>query len=138
MKKLIITALLLMGSTIITKAHQEESLRFKVELSVRNDKPVYGGIPVPKSPVIPPDVWLDDHTLYIDSIGCDCTVQLTDASNVVVCSVFVPDGTTVVQLPSTLSGTYELSIIPDSGSYYWAAAARRRCGACRSACSSPS
>lgn len=86
MKKLIFTALLLVGSAIVTKAHQEESIRFKVELTVQYDKPVTNGNPVPKSPVTPPDVYLDDHTLYIDNIGGDCTVQLTDDTDTVVYS----------------------------------------------------
>ena len=119
MKKLIFAALLLVGSTIVTKAHQEESIRIKVELSVQNEKPIPNGNPVPKSPVTPPDVYLDDHTLYIDNIGGDCTVQLTDDTDTVVYSVYVTYGTTSVILPSTLTGTYGLSIIPDDGAYYF-------------------
>ena len=119
MKKLIFAALVLVGSTIVTKAHQEESIRIKVELSVQNEKPITNGNPVPKSPVTPPDVYLDDHTLYIDNIGGDCTVQLTDDTDTVVYSVYVTYGTTSVILPSTLTGTYGLSIIPDDGAYYF-------------------
>lgn len=119
MKKLIFAALLLVGSAIVTKAHQEESIKFKVELTVQYDKPVTNGNPVPKSPVAPPDVYLDDHTLYIDNIGGDCTVQLTDGTDTVVYSVYVTYGTTSVILPSTLIGTYGLSIIPDDGAYYF-------------------
>ena len=119
MKKLIFAALLLVGSTIVTKAHQEESIRIKVELSVQNEKPITNGNPVPKSPVTPPDVYLDDHTLYIDNIGGNCTVQLTDDTDTVVYSVYVTYGTTSVILPSTLTGTYGLSIIPDDGAYYF-------------------
>lgn len=117
MKKLFLAVLLLIGSSIVTKAHQESII--KVELRVQNDKPITNGIPVPKSPVIPPDVYLDDHTLYIGCIVDDFTIQLIDDTNAVVYSAFVLNGTTTIVLPSTLTGEYELSIIPNNGIYYF-------------------
>lgn len=119
MKKLFFAVLLLAGSAIVTKAHKEESIRVKVELNAQYDKPVTNGIPVPKSPTIPPNCYLDGHTLYIDDIGGDFTIQLTDETDTMVYSTYVTYGTTSVILPSTLTGNYGLSIIPDDSAYYF-------------------
>ena len=120
MKKLLFAFLLLIGSANVTSAQQMEQNNLpKITFQVQIKKPINGGNPVPKSPVTPPDVYLDDHTLYIDSIGSDSTIQLTDDTETVVYSVYVPDGTTTVVLPSTLTGDFELSVIPDDGIYYF-------------------
>lgn len=111
--------LLLIGSAIVTSAFQEPGEFPRIIFQVEVRKPVNGGLPVPKDPVTIPDVYLDDHTLYIDSIGYDSTIELADEYDNVVYSAFVPDGTTTVFLPSTLTGTYGLSLIPETGYYYF-------------------
>ncbi len=119
MRETIIAFLLLIGSAFATSAFQEPAESQKIEFQVQIKKPVGNGMPVPKGPVIIPDVYLDDHTLYIDSIGEDSFIELTDGSDSLVYSCFVPDGTTTVSLPTTLVGTYGLSLIPETGCYYF-------------------
>lgn len=118
MRKLIIAAMLLIGSANVTNAYQGIDLP-AITLQARIKKPLTNGLPFPKNPITIPEVYLDDHTLYIDNIGDDSTIELTDENDDVVYSVFVTNGTTTVVLPSTLTGIYELSIIPETGDYYF-------------------
>ena len=118
MRKLIIAAMLLIGSANVTNAYQGIDLP-TITLQVRIKKPLTNGLPFPKNPITIPEVYLDDHTLYIDNIGDDSTIELTDENDDVVYSVFVTNGTTTVVLPSTLTGIYELSIIPETGDFYF-------------------
>ena len=69
----------------------------------------------PKTPIVPPSVSLDDHTLYFDTPCDGCTLNIVDRNNVVVYTLVIPTGTTSLVLPATLSGEYELQII--SGNY---------------------
>jgi hypothetical protein len=119
MKKLIFAFLLLVCGAVVTSAFLAQPDWPRITFQAAPRKPVTGGNPVPKTPVTFPEVYLDDHILYLDSIGYDCTIQLTDGTETVVYSVFVPDATTTVVLPSTLTGTFELSLIPETGYYYF-------------------
>jgi len=89
----------------------------RLELCIPND-PIIGGFPMPKSPVEPPMVSLDDHTLYIYDVAYDFTLMLVDENDDVIYSTFVPANTASVVLPSTLTGTYTLQLIPN-GTYYF-------------------
>ena len=89
-----------------------------IEWQVNYDKPVIGGVPMPKSPVEPPMVTLDDHTLYLYDVAYDFTLMLVDENDDVVYSTFGPANTASVVLPSTLTGTYTLMLIPN-GTYYF-------------------
>ena len=80
--------------------------------------PIIGGNPLPKSPVEPPMVSLDDHTLYLYDVAYDFTLMLVDENDDVVYSTFVPANTASLVLPSTLTGTYTLMLIPN-GTYYF-------------------
>ncbi len=80
--------------------------------------PIIGGNPLPKSPVEPPMASLDDHTLYIYDVAYDFTLMLVDENDDVIYSTFVSANTASVVLPSTLTGTYTLMLIPN-GTYYF-------------------
>lgn len=64
----------------------------------------------PRSPVEPPTVYLNDHTLYICSDGRDFDLQVATDDETVVYSTYVSSSTTEVQLPTTLSGDYVLQM----------------------------
>lgn len=66
---------------------------------------------VPKTPIVPPFISLDDHTLYFDTPCDSCTLNIVDENDMVVYTLVIPTGTTSLVLPSTLSGEYELQII---------------------------
>lgn len=111
--------MLLIGSANVINAHQNATNGVDVTLECQRKKPVTNGNPVPKSPVVVPYAYLDGHTFYIDSIGCDSDIVLTDGNGTVVYSTLISNGTTSVSLPSTLEGTFEISIIPEDGIYYF-------------------
>ena len=71
-----------------------------------------------KTPVLVPTVSIDGYTLYIDDSHADYTLELIDENDTVVYSTFVPSTVSVVVLPSTLSGNFELRLYP-GGSYYF-------------------
>ncbi len=72
-----------------------------------------------KGPVNPFVIFQDDNILSLPAFNVDCTLQLVGASSNVVYSVLVPSGTTLVVLPTWLSGEYELQIIPTGSNYYF-------------------
>ena len=65
----------------------------------------------PKSPINPPSISLDDHTLYFNTLCDGCTLNIVDSNDVVVYTLVIPTGTTSLVLPAILSGVYELQII---------------------------
>ena len=69
-----------------------------------------GQINRPRTPIEPPTVYLNDHTLYICSDGRDFDLQVATDDETVVYSTYVSSSTTEVQLPTTLSGNYVLQM----------------------------
>ena len=119
MKKVFIAFLLLICGVSVINASQNGYDWPKIYFQVEIYKPITGGNPIPKSPVTLPDVYFDGYTLYIDNLGYDSTIEITDATDTVVYSVFVPAGTATVLLPSALSGSYGISLIPTGESYFF-------------------
>lgn len=66
-----------------------------------------------KSPVLVPEVSIDDYTLTFDDSCLDCELRLVDENDNVVYTTVITSNTLV--LPAYLSGEYELQII--SGIY---------------------
>ena len=73
---------------------------------------------VPRTPIASPNISQDSHTLYFNNVGYDLTLVLLDEDGEEAYTTFVPAGTTAVVLPSTLSGDYELQLLP-GGSFYF-------------------
>lgn len=73
------------------------------------DKPI--GNPSPKSPDETPEVYIEENVLYFegDHPGYDLTIRDEDGDDVYTTTVSASD--TVVTLPSTLSGTYEIELV---------------------------
>lgn len=65
-----------------------------------------------------PTVYIDGYTLLIEGDHPDYTLQLVDANDDVVYSVFVPAGTTTVILPSTYAGDYTLQLLWGNWMFY--------------------
>ena len=66
-----------------------------------------------KSPILVPEVDIEDYTLTFDDSCLGCELRLVDENDNVVYTTTITSNTLV--LPSTLSGEYELQII--SGIY---------------------
>lgn len=69
----------------------------------------------PRSPMQPPQVFIDGHTLLMQYVPFDVTLEILDGSGSVVYTTFVAAYTPSVTLPSTLSGDYQIRIIEG----YW-------------------
>ena len=72
----------------------------------------------PRSPILIPEVDLEDYTLTFYT-PCDGSVlRLLDENDNVVYSTVIPTGTTSLVLPSYLSGNYEIQIVQGNIYYY--------------------
>lgn len=112
MKKLLLLVVLLCSVSTNLKANPTE-LTFEIF-----DK---GGAvnPLPKSPVNPPSATLDGYTMTFDFSHPAYTLTLIDEDDEVAYQVTVPANVSVVYLPATLSGDYELQLYPDNSVYYF-------------------
>ena len=118
MKKLVFTILLSIMSAHSFAQNSQIILGDLIHCQVRYDHPIVGGNPFPKSPILVPTVSLDDHTLYIYDVDYDMTLVLVDEDDEVAYSVFVPANTSSVILPATLTGDFQLLLIPDEDFYF--------------------
>lgn len=117
MKKTIISFFFLLLSSSLSFGYPDaltSTLPLQVEI-VEPTTPIGGH---PRTPVAVPSVVQDDHTLYFNNVGYDLTLVLLDEDGGEAYTTFIPAGTTAVVLPSTLSGEYELQLLP-GGSFYF-------------------
>lgn len=74
------------------------------------------------APYAPPRPWYiiqDDYVLTLPAFEDDLTLELRDANDTVVYTTCLYAGTTTVVLPSTLSGSFELRLVPLFATYYY-------------------
>lgn len=117
MKKLILSAILCACSASIVLSQEPpanwQSVTFRVW------KPTNNGNPFPKAPASTPEVYQDGHVLYFANVSTDQTLVLIDEYGTEAYSAFVASSVTTVTLPLTLSGEYELRLIPTGSSIYF-------------------
>lgn len=108
---LFFSTLFLLGGTTISAA----PIDFGV--SIIDSKP---GVPgSSKGPVNTPCVDLEGDVLTFDVGHDDYTLCIVDNDENIVYSIYVPSMLTIVTLPSTFSGEYQLRLIPNGGSIYF-------------------
>ncbi len=110
MRRVIITTLLVILGGIYSNCFSQDIAMQIINHSGASSGPTYA----------PPRPWYitqNDYTLTMPAFGVDFTLVLLDEDGVVVYSVFVPAGTTLIVLPSTLSGDFELRLMADT--YYY-------------------
>ena len=95
------------------------SVETGISFEVYYKDPLNGGNPIPKSPVNPPQATLDDHVLTFTTSHADYTLTLLDGEGETIYTTYVSSSVNVVVLPATLTGNYELRLIPDAGNYYF-------------------
>ena len=113
MKKIsfILIVMLLIGGTLSSTAAS-------IELKGGRINPTGSTTGHSKSPIPSWCVDLDDYVITMDATPCDYTLNLYDENDEVVYSVFVPAGSTMIVLPSTLSGSFEIRFETDTYYYY--------------------
>ena len=89
----------------------------QVNLHVGFDDPTTNQGEPHRGPVLVPEIDIEDYTLSLDTSCYGCTLTLLDEDGEVAYTTVVTSGTLV--LPSTLSGEYEIQLIPVSGDYYF-------------------
>jgi hypothetical protein len=92
-----------------------EKLPFIIELV---DPTIIGNTGKPKSPVVPPEVYIAGHTLLF-STPCDgCILRLEDEMGNEVYTTTIPENTTTLELPYYLTGEYKIQIIRGNFCFY--------------------
>ena len=112
-KKLIVLVLMaiLLLPSVRTMAKPEN-------VPLEYDDPSYNQENPNKSPVLVPEVSIEDYTLYFNTPCDGYVLRLVDEFDNVVYSTVIPVGATSLVLPSYLSGTYELQIITGIYCFY--------------------
>ena len=111
MKKTLLFVLLLIGGC--TFAFGQNQIPMQI---INNGGASHGNT------LAPPRPWYitqNENVLTLPAFEDDLTLQLLDEDETVVYSTYVPAGTTQIVLPSTLSGEFELRLIPFSATYYF-------------------
>ena len=104
MKKLVILLFALL-SLVMAKAN--EKVEFKSQL-LQGASIGHG---YPKSPMQPPTVYIEDHTLSFTVDHPDYLLNIKDEDGDVVFTTVVYSAQTEVVLPSTLSGDYDIELV---------------------------
>ena len=104
MKKLVILLFALL-SLVMAKAN--EKVEFKSQL-LQGASIGHG---YPKSPMQPPTVYIEDHTLSFTVVHPDYLLNIKDEDGDVVFTTVVYSAQTEVVLPLTLSGDYEIELV---------------------------
>ena len=103
MKKLLVFTIALLMTVLVQAV---EKISFST--SYVNKMPVTNGIP--KSPMRPPLVYIEDHTLTFSADHPDYLLIIKDEDGEEVYTTTVFSAETLVSLPSTLSGDYEIQL----------------------------
>ena len=64
-----------------------------------------------RSPILIPEVGIDNYTLTFYTPCDGCTLRLLDENDNIAFVTMIPVGSTTLVLPSYLSGTYQIQII---------------------------
>ena len=111
---LLIMAFLTLSFTLAPHGHEKRPL----PLTIKVIKPGTEHKPLPKSPVMAPEVYLDSDILYFDEALEGCTVQLAEEDETIVFTEFIEENQTSLTFPATLTGTFELQILTAQYIFY--------------------
>lgn len=117
MKKVLLLFTFLCGLS----AYADNEIISSLEFSVSIIKGTGLGNPLPKSPELPPEspeATLEDNVLTFTSAHDAYTLTLLDEDGEVAYQTAVPSTVSVVVLPATLTGDFELRL-DYGGSYYF-------------------
>ena len=114
--KLFLFFSLMMGMLSLSSI-QANAARVNVELQVEYEDPTTNQGESHKGPVLVPEVSIEDYTLTFSTPCYGYTLELVDENDVVAYTTIITSDTLV--LPSTLSGEYQLRLIPNDGNIYF-------------------
>jgi hypothetical protein len=90
-----------------------------LELNVQIIDPKETGNPHPRSPLCPPNVGMDGHTLYFETDHPDFTLVLLDEDGEEAYMVSIPTTVEQITLPVSLTGSYELQLYNGTNFYFY-------------------
>lgn len=112
MKKFILFVTLLIGGAIFSFGAQQS-----IPMQIINGHNVGNGHTY--APARPWYITQDDYVFTLSASSEDYTLVLLDEDGEVVYTDTLSSGSTMFVLPSTLSGNYELRLVPFSSTYYY-------------------
>ena len=111
-KKLLLTIAFFVGVNLSSLMAQQDIPMQIIDLSAGAG----GNTRMPSRPWY---ITQDDFTLTLPAFDYDYTLVLFNEEGIVVFSADYSAGTTTVTLPSTLSGEFELRLVPYAATYYY-------------------
>ena len=112
MKKLLLAAMFLIGGGNHAFGTPNE---IPMQI-IKESGPGNGNTRMPSRPWY---ITQDNYALILPAFDYDYTLVLFDEEGIVVFSADYSAGTTTVTLPSTLSGEFELRLVPYAATYYY-------------------
>ena len=114
-KKFFIAVLMMMSLPLCSL--QVNAAKLPVGLEIGFEDPEHNGGKPQKSPVIVPELSIEDYTLTFSTPCYGWTLTLVDENDDVAYTTIITSDSLV--LPSTLSGDYQLRLIPNDGNIYF-------------------
>lgn len=111
MRKLFLVLALILEGAIFTEALAEQQIPMQI---IKDDPAGNSGTYAPPRPWY---ITEDNYVLTLPAFEDDYTLELRDEDDNVVYTTYLLAGTTMVILPSTLSGDFELRLVGDT--YYY-------------------
>jgi len=115
MKQLILLALLIIGEAFFLDAYGSVPQSIPMQI-IDESEPGSGNT---RAPARTWYITQDDNVLTLPTFDYAYTLVLLDEDGVVVYSADFSAGTTTAVLPSTLSGEFELRLVPYATTYYY-------------------
>lgn len=103
MKKILFISLLSFVTFVSVNAEKKD-----IDVDIRDGETAKSGHPHPRMPIFSPNVSIEDYTLFFDCSCIGCMVHLLQDDVTVYSDIVSEDGE--VELPSNLSGIYQLQI----------------------------
>jgi len=114
-KKIVAVLMLFMAVGVTNVLAGEQGDPLDLEVKIIDDKPTQPENP--RTPVLIPTVWQDGYELEIETPHAEYVLNIVSGTTVVY-TVVVPANVSLVVLPATLSGTYELQLIQGDLCFY--------------------
>lgn len=114
MKKLLFVLIVLVGGMFGNAVSAQTPN--DITLEIVKELPIVGGST--KSPTLPLVITQNGHVLTLPGFSDDVVLQLLDEDGVVVYTLFIPAGTTIIVLPTALIGDFEIRFVADTYYYY--------------------
>lgn len=113
MKKFLLMAMILLRGALFSNAYAD--MPIIVALQFINEKEISKGNT--KNQIPPLVITQDGNVLTLPATDVDYTLELRDENGTLVYTAFIPQGSTQIVLPTTLSGEFEIRLVANT--YYY-------------------